>query len=71
MPACKLRTVIEIGTRCPHELMVDPDGGGGGGSGGGGTVVYSAAVDSWDAQVAPGIRALTRYRRRQPRQAGE
>ena len=69
MPACKLRTVIEIGTRCPHELMVDPDGGGGGG--GGGTVVYSAAVDGWDSQVAPGIGALTRYRLRRSRQAGK
>jgi hypothetical protein len=70
MPTCKLRTVIEIGTRCPHELMVDPDGGAES-SDGGGTVVYSAAVDSWDAQVAPGIGALTRYRLRQPRQALE
>jgi DNA-binding beta-propeller fold protein YncE len=51
----RLRTVIEIGRRFPHEIAVDAANG----------FVYSAAIDLIDHAVAPGIGALTRYRRKQ------
>jgi hypothetical protein len=54
MPAPQLQTVIEIGRRFAHEITVDPVNG----------YVYSAAIDLIDPEVAPGIGALTRYRRR-------
>jgi hypothetical protein len=54
MPLPRLRTVIEIGRRFPHEITVDSVNG----------LVYSAAIDLIDPAVAPGIGALTRYRRR-------
>jgi len=49
----RLRTVIEIGKRFPHEIAIDPSNG----------FVYSAAIDLIDPAVAPGIGALTRYRK--------
>ena len=48
-------TVIEIGRRFPHEIAVDAANG----------LVYSAAIDQMDPAVAPGMGALTRYRRKQ------
>ena len=50
----KLQTIIEIGRRFPHEIAVDGAHG----------FVYSAAIDLIDPAVAPGIGALTRYRRK-------
>ena len=54
LSSTKLQTIIEIGRRFPHEIAVDGENG----------FVYSAAIDLIDPTVAPGIGALTRYRRK-------
>lgn len=51
--ACVLKTIVPIGKRYPHEIAVDSTR----------NLIYSCAVDSTDPGVAPGIGALTRYRR--------
>ena len=53
-----LRDVFPIGRRFPHEIQVAP------GPDGPADYVYVAAVDSHDPEVAEGIGALTRYKRK-------